>query len=521
MSFEKSKFNFITREKLKDEQVSVEQLISGVSMDEIKQVLWLNTIPQLDGIDVLTKEATLSGKLIVDVVYLDTEDNAQNSQCTIPFLTKIISEKINSATKINATLELASKDFSIHDGKISAVINISLDVVNTNELEVLNSGDENICIKEENIISERILLSDCTEFNEEISLPISDNNVKILSVNCDAVIDDVQIGDNFFTVQGNIHSKIYFAKNDGENIKIDYISNKDSFRREIEANGINDSMLLDTKISIKHDNLSYEVDENEENSNKKILLNIPLHICYLIFEYINIPCAVDIFSLKNNLEVITSSYEKTQPQKPICFQSKVEGNITLADDEPRIDKICGISKGWVQTTNAYIKDSELKVEGIICFEGAYLNDELQKIVCFSKQFPFVVVEKVDATDGVKIVLKTNLLSLEVVARRGREIFIDTKLDLCVSIFETHVGAVITDAFVGEPLPLKEEAIEIYFGKKGEEIWDIAKNMRTKIDVIVLQNSEIISPLQEDQNIIIYHQKSPSTTSVLSRSDYDF
>ncbi|MDD3231882.1 MAG: LysM domain-containing protein, partial [Clostridia bacterium] len=89
-------------------------------------------------------------------------------------------------------------------------------------------------------------------------------------------------------------------------------------------------------------------------------------------------------------------------------------------------------------------------------------------------------------------------------------------------FGTEKGTVITDAIMGEPLPIKEEAIEIYFAKAGDNLWEIAKELRTQPDVIIEQNPDFVSPLLENKNIMIYHQKNTNPTSaILGKKTFDY
>ena len=59
--------------------------------------------------------------------------------------------------------------------------------------------------------------------------------------------------------------------------------------------------------------------------------------------------------------------------------------------------------------------------------------------------------------------------------------------------------------VGELEP-KDSAIEVYFAKSGERVWDIAKGLKVSSEMICNQNPDITDPLEKDQNIAIYYRK---------------
>ena len=521
MSFEKSKCSFLNKTKLKEEQVSLDCIINGASKSEIQQVLWINADAQIDSAEPLTKEVVISGKANVELLCLDKENKLQTIKTNIPFLTKSLDDCICPTSKINIVTEIADCDFDFDSSKVNIVVEFSIEAINFDEIEILNGADENICIKEEEISTQRLVKDDCVDFNEEIELSFNEEVEKILSINSDVIVKNIDVGNNFIALQGDIQTKIFYCKEE-ENHKIYSYVLTESFKREIEAEGVNEQCKIDLFACVKNDNLSYEKVENEENS-CKFVITVPINVCYIAIEEINIPCAVDIFALKNNLEIVTNSYQKSIVYEPIHLENKIEGSVTLSEDEPRIDKICGVSKGYLKTTNKYIKDGELYIEGVLVTQIVYLNDEIQDLCSIKKEIPFVINEKInqDISNDCCVFLRTFLLDVDATARRGREIFIDAKIKVCAKLFKVENGGVITDAIMGEPLMPKEEAIEIYFGKKGDDLWQIAKDLRTQLNIILEQNPDISNPLEENKNIVIYHQKIPTSTSILSKKDYDF
>jgi hypothetical protein len=275
---------------------------------------------------------------------------------------------------------------------------------------------------------------------------------------------------------------------------------------------LSENSSVEIEINVKKENLKFEQENIENGSN--VIITVPLDLCFKAYEEIKIACASDLFSLKNNLEIVSNDYERTKIVSAMYFESKIEGSISLSEKEPRIDKLLGVSKGIIKPTNQYIKDGEIVLEGIVSVNVVYLNDETQTINCVKKDLPYIISEKTEVEASFNICARLVLCDVDVIARRGRELFLDAKIKASVRIFGALKGTLITDAIMGEPLPMKEEAIEIYFGKAGDKMWDIAKELRTRPEVIVEQNPEINSPLSENCNIIIYHQKNVNPTSIL-------
>ena len=519
MSFEKSKCNFIKKIKLRDEQIMLDSVISGTGSGDIKKIVWINAYPQIDTTEALTREISVSGKAVIEIVFLDEDNKICSAESALPFLTKFLNDSVKPSTKININAVMNDINFDERNAKISAVINFSIDITNMDEIELLNGGDDNICLKEDEIISQNLVKDDCITFNEELKLAINESFDKILSVNSDVVIKDIDCRNNFFVIQGEIITKIFYVVC-GEIDQICFVSSTENFKREIETPALSNKARVEVEAIIKKENLKYETDNDGTTCN--IIVNAPITLCFNVYDEINIPCATDLYSLKNNLDIVTGSFENTNIMSSLYFESRVEGSISLGDSEPRIDKMLGFSKGNSKITNQYIKDGEIVLEGIVGVDIMYLNDELQKINCVRKEIPFVVYEKTDAPKDFNICSRIVLCDVEVVARRGRELFIDAKIKANIRFFGSEKGTVITDAIMGEPLPIKEEAIEIYFAKAGDNLWEIAKELRTQPNVIIEQNPDFVNPLLENKNIIIYHQKNTNTSAaILGKKFFDY
>jgi len=511
MSFEKSRCNFIKKSRLKGEQIMLDGAINSISGGDFQKMLWINACPQIDSVEPLTKEISVSGKAMIEAVFIDSENKVCTAETSLPFLTKFINENVNPTTKINLNATISDINFEESNSRVSSVINFDVDITSVNELELLNGGDENICLKEDEIVSQKLLKDDCITFNEEQKVTITESFDRIISVCTDVVIKDITCNANFFIVQGELLTKIFYVIC-GETERIISVSAVESFKREIEVGSLSENSSVEIEINVKKENLKFEQENIENGSN--VIITVPLDLCFKAYEEIKIACASDLFSLKNNLEIVSNDYERTKIVSAMYFESKIEGSISLSEKEPRIDKLLGVSKGIIKPTNQYIKDGEIVLEGIVSVNVVYLNDETQTINCVKKDLPYIISEKTEVEASFNICARLVLCDVDVIARRGRELFLDAKIKASVRFFGALKGTLITDAIMGEPLPMKEEAIEIYFGKTGDKMWDIAKELRTRPEVIVEQNPEINSPLSENCNIIIYHQKNVNPTSIL-------
>lgn len=500
MSLEKSICNFINKRKIKEEQIMLE--INFTPENGLSKFLWVEVFPQVENVESLTKEASFSGKAFFEAVYLDADNKIQNYETSMPFLNKIIDENILPSSKIHLIPKVIEAQFDKNIDKIRAVIGFQPILYNIGEIDVLSGGDDDICIKSEDIKAQNLLKEECLTFNEDLEIDISEKMQNILGIYNKICVKDVVPNKDYFTISGEIHTTVKYLCEDEEIQRICSANYSDNFKREFEVTGLTADDIVEAFACVRKDTFKYELDKE----NKKILISVPIFTCYKAFEVIIISCASDIFSLKHNLEIITSSFSKSVLQKNEYLEEKIEGSTSIGEEEPRIDKIIGFSNANLNVTNVYYKDGEVVLEGIIEFCVVYFNDETTTINSAEKEIPFKVSLNIELPDDVKIFENTELTDLEIVARRGREIFLDAKIKSLLTFENTENDAVISNIEIKESLPEKNHAIEIYFGKKGDDIWDIAKELKVNPEIIFMQNPNLILPLEMNENIVIYNQK---------------
>ena len=179
----------------------------------------------------------------------------------------------------------------------------------------------------------------------------------------------------------------------------------------------------------------------------------------------------------------------------------------IGSDAPRIDKVVGFSEPTHTITTIDYSSGKAYIEGLVSFNISYLNDELENIESIKEEMPFRVSVSAEKPLNNLVFVKSEIVDVDIASRRGREVFFDGKLKLEVCTKKDVCDAVITELELKEPLPPKNHAIEIYFGKKGDDLWEIAKELKINPSVITEQNPELVLPLEQSENIVIYNSKS--------------
>ena len=98
-----------------------------------------------------------------------------------------------------------------------------------------------------------------------------------------------------------------------------------------------------------------------------------------------------------------------------------------------------------------------------------------------------------------------VVDLDAVVKRGREIYIDGKLKTTVWLVEEVEKAVVSSAVKGEVLKAREGALEIYFANEGQTFWDVAKDLKVSQELLKQQNAEIVEPFVKNEKIVFFDQ----------------
>ncbi len=504
MAIEKNTIGMVNKCKLGVEQISSE---CSVNLDEqVSKLLSYCVYPMVENVEVLMGEVNVVGKLAVKLVYMTTENQILCRDTTCDFSTKYSNNAIDPSNKVNICSKLIDANavvLSENNIKITSIIELHYTLIKQEDLTILSGADETMCISPSELKITSLACYENQEFEEEINFQLKEKFEKIISVDSDIIVKDIVQGINFVSISGEIVSKIMLLS-DAETGKITTLSNTETFKRELEASGSNQDSQIDLFLQVRKDLMKYEVIEQEGTNSLKI--NVPSKVVIYAYDQSNVNCTEDIYSLTNNIEIVTESFKRVNLGEFEYFESKIEGNLTLSETQPRVDKILAISSPYVLSTNSYIKDGEVFVEGVAFANVIYLNDEEMTTNSIQVEVPFTISEKTSNSEGSEIVVNQIIDDVDVIVKRGRELYFDAKIKANVKCYKEETDAVITDVAVGEELPERDCAIEIYFGKEGDRLWDIAKSLNVSLDVLKEQNVTVPDILENNTNLTVYYQK---------------
>lgn len=499
----KQKILSAERRGLDSKQVLVECVINLENGENIEKVLALTANAGQTNLETFEKETKFSGEVFVNLFYLTSENKIDSISCTCSYQDTFKHDALKGEQKVKAEPRIvAVVPTSASEDTIKVLVTVEIDfILEGNALtEVYENNDSDFCVKAGEITLNVLAQDVSGEFPVAKVLDIKEKIKKVLLVDSGAIIKNTTTGNGFVAVQGEVYSYIVYAREDGS---VTHAQISESFKEEFEADKATKESMVETNVYVSKKSTTLEIEEHEASTS--LTLTTPLKVTLKVYNAESFSTVEDLYSLKNNLEVLSAQVSNTSLIAPKYFEGKIEGNLTLNDNNPRIDKVLAVSSPRHVVSNTYVSGGEVYVEGVVYSNLVYLNDETESINSVEIEVPFVTSEKL-SVDANIVAVKTQiaLSDCDVIAKRGREIYFDCKIKAYSNFWEEKSFSVISGAVKGKEFAARDSAIEIYFAKTGETFWDIAKELKVAESVVKGQNPSVVSPLECDEKIVVYY-----------------
>ena len=503
MSFESNNFKVVKKTRLPKSEFTVD--CSVLAEGEIAKVYAVAINVYDDNQEVTEGVVSYSGHVDVCMIYGLETGEVESACATCPFSSKFESADIVSGEKAIIKIKVVDHSISSVEGNEAKIL-ITLEqtgvLISSAQINSITSVGNDVCAREEEISVVRFIGAGQSQATETLENNNREKVKKVLGAEAVVLIKTIEPGVNFVSVGGDIITKILFVD---DNDKFDSVTLYDSFKEEVEIEGVSRESLVEAYAKINSSQIKVAVEDQEKGS--KLTVTIPFEVSALSYEEITVKTIEDLYSLTHEMEISTESFNMSKVLPIEIIEGKIDGTLTLDENQPRVDKILFTFGNSVELTNSFVENGELTIEGIAKTSVVYLNDDLSSLNSVELEIPFSISEKTKATEDSLINVDAILTDVDVAVKKGRELFFDAKVKGLVVISDDDVSAVITEAVDGEALPEKDFAMQVIFAKEGDSLWDVAKLNHLKETEIVRQNPGVSFPLQENTDIIVFYQNS--------------
>lgn len=501
MAFESNNFNVVKKTKLQKGEFNVECNVAVTC----SKILTVSAFASVANSEVLNGSINYSGNIDVRLVYMTEEGEIGTVASTCPFTSRFEGDYITNGQKaiisvkvIDATVEGVSSD----NIRINVNVEQSGVLISNVEVHSIASHDPDVCCKTEDINVIRFVGENSENITVNSEFSVREPIKRLILTESQALVKGVESGVNFVSVSGEVVTRLlYLTEND--KFETGYVY--DTFKEEVELEGATRDSQVEGYAFVKCDGVKTEIEESEKGV--KIKVEVPLLLAVKAYEEATVTVIKDLYSTANEIKVNTESFDMTVVCPMEEVEGKIDGSLTLDDEKPRVDKIMFVGGNNVVISNSYINDGEINIEGIASTTVVYLNDETNTLNSVQIDVPFVITDKFNH-DNIEGILNVDAIvcDVDVVVKKGREFYYDAKIKASVNYCHPAVSGVISEASMLEAYPEKDYGMELLFARAGQEAWDIAKEAKIKEEMLILQNPEVVFPLEEDKNLILFFQK---------------
>ena len=497
------KYLSANKETLDSKQVLVECVISLSEGQQVEKVLALTADANINSVESFEKETKFTGEIYSNLLYLTPEGEIGTLSCTNAFADSIKHDVIMEGQKIKADVKVAGlnpTNSSESSFRILVTVEVTLTIEGNASVNSFQNTNQNNCCQEGTFVLNVLSQDVGGNFSCEKNLLVKEGVNKILVASSGAILRQVDAGAGYVSVGGDVYTYLVYAKHDGGLVHTQVVQ---SFKEELEVENSSKESVIEAYLKVRNAETNVTLAEKEEGT--EVLINAPLTAFVRVYENKQYTNVSDIYSLTNELEIEKTTFSNTKVLAPKYFEGKIEGNLTLTENQPRIDKVLTVSAPSLTISNHYVSDGEVFVEGIVHSNVIYLNDEENSINSVQIEVPFSTSEKVNTemTD-LETKVQACLSDCDVIAKRGREIYFDCKIKVYANLWHKEQKEIITKVVDGRKFEEKDSAIEIYFAKTGDTVWDIAKELKVTTSLVMGQNPTLVSPLESNEKVVIYY-----------------
>lgn len=482
-----------------------EQLEFSIMLPEenVSKVLSASASIAIENFEVLLGEVSFSGEACLNIVYSLDDGTISNNKSCQEFSGKFENLAFDPSSLVRIIPNVL--DVSIEKGTGNSIrVKISLEnsfsVVKNQEINLCSNYDETIYVKESQIELLKHEKRNCYNFVQnsifETKLPVG----KILNVSSSAVVNKAEPLDGIIVFEGETITKLLYLTEDDRPLLVSLV-NKDMFREEVE----DDNATREKTVQGYAATLSKDIEESINAENKTVEIDVPVKICYDLFEMNGIIVCDDAYSTEKEINLTTEAFISTELVKTDVFDNKIDGNITLDEETLRIDKVLAVDGAYLTTQSEVYQNGELQSEGVVHLNIIYLNDEEENVNSVSVEIPYSFKEKIGDDENFRVRTNSQIVEIDATAKRGRDIYIDGKIRTQVWLLKDKENAVVSEIVSGEKYAERDSAIEIYFAEEGKTFWDVAKELHVSEEELKEQNREIVEPFASQEKIVYFEQ----------------
>ena len=458
------------------------------------------------GEDAKSPSYRVSGRVATRVVFIDEHGGFNSEEHTDDFSEKFTPKNGGALVGVVPAIALvqtvAGKATKNDADLITAVspehvINVGLagvtgrDVAYVTELSGVEAKTE-----ETKVATVGACLFEKFEISENFTL---EQNVEgILGVEIAPHVRDIAVADGKITVKGVACVGIHSVKTvDGgqvmNNSWHDFDFTKTFNRKDVRAGDTvcGNLMLCGQKTRV------------EKREHAELVVEAELVFAGHTVTTHQVTTVADAFSCEHELNFVSAAAVDLAVGAQANQIADVEGNVVVPEGSAFIGRVLWAGEAKCGEINVKPQEDKVIIEGVLSANLVYECEERERY-SHTAQVPFAVSVKLDGcTPDHNISASVTPMSVNIKARRGKELLVDARLGVNVSHSRERAVTVTSNVVKGAQKPADDSAVVIHVAGAGETLWDIAKRQSVPTAEILRQNPQCAEGVAEGERVVLY------------------
>ncbi len=466
----------------------------------------LNTIGT-SGMACVYKKELLEGKLKIDgtintyIMYMPEgmEQEVRGLNTTLDFTENIEIENVTSDMQAELKTNIKSIEAKVINGRkigIKVALEFDIKIFTTEDEEIVNNILENNDIQtlKTNLTLNSLLGTGTTKIYAKDTVQIDniDQLAEILKVSTHIIGKDVKISYNKVLTKAEAEIKIMYLTEDN---RINQVNPKIPIVGFIDIANVSENNVYDINYELR--NVIIKPNSQEEHS---IYIEMEFEVSCSIYEEKDINLIEDIYSTDYILKTNKTQISTISDKKSIKQNKVVQEKVMLTEIE---------GKKLIDVDLSVLMNKETKINTKILYEMelkmkfTFLSQNME-LEIKEATIPFEhVIDNLERGESINTTNDIEIQSQDFIIKDGGEIDCNINMNIQTDMNRIANIDIINDVEEEKEREEQDYSIVIYIVKKGDTLWNIAKEFGNTVDNIVRVNGiEDPNQIQEGQKLYI-------------------
>ena len=463
----------------------------------------INTICTSGVVSIYKKEAQeekirLDGAINTYIMYMPdgTDDTVRGLNTSIDFSENLNVPNCKEGMNVISDVNVKSIEGKVINGRkvgIKATLEISLKVYLNEEVEVINDiqNENNIQVLKEDLIVNSLVGQGETKIyaKDNIQIDNMDNLAEILKAQVCLVDKDIKISYNKVLTKAEAEIRIMYLTEDN---RINTINYKIPVVGFIDIPNVSEENICDVNYEIK--NIIIKPNSQEEHS---IYIEIEIGVKCCVYEEKQINLIQDMYSPMENIEIKKKQITTMTNKQNVTNIKQIREKINLKD-------IDGLSLVDVDIIPSMVNENKINTkilyEAELNMKFIFQNSKMQ-IITKEAKIPFeYTIENLQNGESLNTNSNMEIKSKDFIIQDGGNINCNIDIQTDTNMYRTANINMIDSIQENGEREEQDYSIVIYIVKKGDTLWNIAKEFGSTVDGIVrvngIENKDLIMPGQK-------------------------